>query len=231
MNKIKHITDGEREKYGKIQGDISYSISKLMSVLPSEELNLRRFYSKLPILNDYVTKTKEIDMRADKKGVLDVFRSDEKFAEELKEYKNKIIFDLNKLEVCSKCKCLNCEEICPFSIKGCNQCNPTSKIINCDKVRYRIISHPSNLLLHDDDHDEEIDFKVLGILEDRELGINYIYLVHKTGRISPNGEEEFDERIFEYYKKTNGDVEYGNIETFEEINAIYQIFINLGVSL
>ncbi|AMN31366.1 DUF1292 domain-containing protein [Clostridium perfringens] len=216
MNKIKNFTDEELKKYSSLLNNLTLNSSDYMFI---EDIAEGRFFFKmLPTLQDYLKKIEEINIKADGTGILEIFKSDEKYKEELLNYKKTILHNLNRLENCNKCICSKCNLKCPFKPSGCIECKPNKRIVACDKERYVFYKSEEQLKLCDNDkNDKETIFYIVAELHDRLDGKKYIYLKEV-------GNDE-NEQLLEFKIKINGDIEYLSLETEERIDEIYNIYV------
>ena len=101
----------------------------------STGIRKRIYYKKIDILDKYIDKIKEINIRAkrNKHGILGIFKDDTKYLNELINYKDNIWKDLNRLKACRECKCLECYLVCEFN--ACMKCDPNIKVSACDKEK------------------------------------------------------------------------------------------------
>lgn len=216
MNKIKHITDKELNECMNLKKNIEFGSNEPSIMLSEEELDSRVYYKKIKVLDNYIEKIKETNIKADGKGILEIFKDDMQYAEELLNYKNNIQDDLNRLEVCSKCKCLGCSITCSF--RSCMECSPNVKVIACDKSRFYITEGYENIDLYLGD--TLIHYKILGILQDIKLDKKYIYLV-EVGDIN-------NQQLLEYKKYLNGKEEFNGIEG-KEYDRVWNTFLKFNV--
>lgn len=217
MNKIKHITDKEQNKYEKIKKDITFKSSESNNLISIDEFNDRIYNKKVNVLDKYINKIDEINIKADGKGLLDFLKDDSKYEYELFEYKKTIQNDLDKLETCSKCSCLECSIQCPF--KSCRECSPNVRVAGCDRNRYQITTGYKGITLYLDD--EKINYEIVGILRDIQENKKYIYL----SEINNSNNQQ----LLEYIKHLDGSEEFPALPNEETLDRIYEIFLKYNV--
>lgn len=202
----------------KLQNDIEFRCAESSMLIPQQELERRIYYKKINILNKYIGKIREMDIRVKniKRGVFGIFKDDTMYLNELLDYKNDIKEDLNKLKTCSKCKCLECSLVCEF--KACMKCDPNIRVSTCDKERFNVTQGYKNITLYLDDN--PINYEVIGILEDNELNKRYIYL-SEIDNIN-------NQQLLEYKEYLDGKEEFNGIEG-EEFNRVWNQFLKFDI--
>lgn len=216
MNKIKEFTDAERSIYSKPYVDMVMATEEIAEFLDPQELKSRNFYKKIDVLKEYLDKLDEADRKAEGEGLFEVFKSDDKYKDEVIGFKNKVVNDLIKLNLCHKCKCLTCTKECKF--KSCKYCRFDEYIYNCDTERYYITRGQHNVSLYSNDEDRDVYFNVEGLLKDHFSNKQYIYLIEANNKSN--------QHILEYCKYVNGNIDYLPLDQ-ELLDKIYDIFVRL----
>ena len=90
MNKIKNFTNKERLEYQTLYSTVADAIYEQREILDEEEVNKRAYVSKIDAIKKYLDKIDEADYKADKKGFLDIFKSDEVYKNQLLAFKEEI---------------------------------------------------------------------------------------------------------------------------------------------
>lgn len=216
MNKIKDFTSNEREEYSSLYSKVVNAIYEQRELLDMKELNKRGYISKIDSIKQYLDKIDEADYKADKKGFLDIFRSDETYKEELLDFKQEIRHDIRFIKKCSTCKCLHCKMPCSFD--GCRNCNLSEIVKACDKSKKCIYHGMSDITLFHHQFNRNITFKILG----RLVYNNSEYLLLR------NVENEDDLQLYRYVVESTGIEHYESL-TSEEIDEIWDIFVEMGI--
>ncbi|MFD3156224.1 DUF1292 domain-containing protein [Haloimpatiens sp. FM7330] len=218
MNKIAEYTEREKKVYGKLYSDIVYAVDNISDFVEKDKLKTRKYVSKLPIVKEYIELIDTANREADKKGILDVFRSDEKYKRLLEDYKKRNKNDFKQLMDCSKCMCLNCSAECGFD--SCIGCVQDSRVKYCDheKVNFTVYDN-FTLNLTNNNTGEDSTYKVLGIVHNLELDKRYI--------IIENINDEDDKYILYYYPGISED-QYGEIENKEELDYVISLYNAYG---
>lgn len=216
VNKIKDFTSHELNKYQDIYTKIMFEVDEIRPFLPEEIIQNRRYVSKLNQLKAYIDKIKEADCKAEKTGIL---QSDEKYKEELLRFKNSINQDLDKMEKCMNCACLNCiNESCQFN--SCLGCRQSARVKYCDKERNTLIEFDNWILeLTNNDTGSENRYMVLAVVEDLEFEEMYIML--------ENIKDGSDKLVLKYSTGIKEDT-YGEITNPEEFDQIVSFYMNVG---
>lgn len=214
MNKIKDFTDAERKKYSQAYIDLIMNIEEIETFLPPEEVQKRFFKKKVHVIKEYLDQLDEADRLADGKSPLDFLKSDEQYKKEALKFKATIVEDLDKLELCHKCKCSTCIKACPF--KSCHYCRHSSRVVGCDQERYYVTTGMAPITLYSNDEQRDVHFEVVGLLTDDFSNKHYIYLVERNNKEN--------QHILEYCKYTNGSVDYLSIDE-ELLDKVYDIFV------
>lgn len=214
MNKIKAFTDSEREQYGKLYVDLIMNIEEMSAFLTDEELKKRFFTRKVHLIKSYLDALDHADQQAEGNGLLEMFKSDEKYKDEVLQYKATLSDDLTKLQKCHQCRCLKCSVPCPFN--ACHYCNYTNHIVGCDQQRYTVTTGHTPITLYSNDEDRDVHFRVIGLLKDDFSDKQYIYLVETNNKDN--------QHILEYKKYIDGTKDYLPIDE-ELLDKIYNIFV------
>lgn len=216
MNKIKDFTDSERLYYQNIYSNIIMTMDDLSDLLDTDDFNSRFYTKKVHIIKSYLDKLDDADFKANKKDFLDFLKSDEKYKNEVLNYKSTIIRDLNKLELCNKCKCLKCISHCKFN--KCLNCLPTNFVHNCNKENTLVAKGFNNVVLYSNDENRDVNFEVLGLLDSLDYKKKFIYLVEVTNRNN--------QHILEYVSYINGETEYTPVDE-DTLDKVYNNFVKL----
>ena len=221
MNKIKDFTDSERAKYSPYHVKITNAIAENISLLSDNEKKERRYFKAINGLSKYLEALDTADYKADKKGILDWFRSDMKYQTEAELIRSDNMVDINTCIKCSGCKCLNCSLDCPF--RSCFNCNHSEYVFNCDKDKYCIIKGMQDVeLICHDFGDKLVTFEVLGRLINNEDGNQYILIAEKG---NPSNSQ-----LYRYVKNMNGLEDFYQMDSEEHLDKIYDIFVSLDCS-
>ena len=221
MNKIKDFTESERCKYKDYYVKITSGIAETINLISNEERDRRKYFKTINGLSRYLEALDTADFKADKKGILDLFRSDMKYQEEALAIKQECIDDIKSCIKCSKCVCINCSLDCPF--RSCFNCNYTEYVFNCNKEKYCIIKGmPDVELICHDFGDKLVRFYVLGRLINKEDGNQYI-LIAERGNPS-------NSQLYRYVKHMNGTEDFFQMDSEEHLDKIYDIFVSLDCS-
>jgi len=133
---------------------------------------------------------------------------------EVNEYQNKYKGQLNQVQNCSKCECIDCAYECKFS--SCGNCLSGCRVKDCDKKDYCIIESTKTLNLYSDDKERDVEFEILAIVESRAYDKKYILLQDKD-----------DEDNKQMFIMTDGleATEYLTIKNEEELENIAGLFM------
>jgi len=133
---------------------------------------------------------------------------------EVNEYHNKYRSQLNQVQNCSKCECIDCAYECKFS--SCGNCLSSCRVKECDKKENCIIESANILRLYNDKKERDVEFEILAIVESNVYDKRYILL-----------QEKDDEDNKQMFIMTDGleDTEYINIENEEELENIAGLFM------
>lgn len=217
---VKEWIDSEIKKYQEIETKICFGIGEIADKVSNDELNKRFFVKKVQSLRDYLKLLEATRLKCGKKKFFGLIKSDDsKHLNEINFKKESIVDDLAQVEKCSNCKCLNCTLNCPFS--SCRECSPRIYVAGCDKQRYVILKGYKNVVLYCEDTDEDIEFEVVGLLHDSQDNKEYIYLSEVCN--SDN------QQLLGYKKDLSGRETYYPLESEEQLNLIYEIFLRYDI--
>ncbi len=217
MNKIEEFTQSEREKYSHLYLDLVTASDEIAPFLSKEENEARYFNRRMHVIKDYLDALDQADQKASGNGLLEMFKSDEKYKEEALKVKAGIATELDKLGYCQQCKCLHCTKECPF--KSCRNCKHSAFVTACDEERYSIITNLPTLSLYSNDEARDVLFKVLGVLRDNYSNKHYIYLVESN---NPN-----NQHILEQVEYVNGQCDYTPLDA-DILDKIYDLFVRFN---
>ena len=133
---------------------------------------------------------------------------------EVREYHSKYEKQLNQVQNCSKCECIDCAYECKFS--SCGNCLSGCRVKDCDKKETCIIESTKTLKLYNDEKERDVDFEILAIVESNAYDKKYILLQEK--------DNEDNKQMF-IMTDGLGDTEYINIENEEELESIAGLFM------
>jgi hypothetical protein len=202
----------EKDSIGKVYTDITYAISEVSPFLDESILRKRKYYSKLPILKEYMEMLNDGEYSARNKK-FSFFKKDDTILT-LTEYKQNNLEAFNQFNNCSKCSCLNCIKECKF--KNCSGCRFNSYIKNCDKSKLNVRFHKDFILdLTNNNTGKASRYKVLATLENCEDDKLYIVLENLT--------DSNDKFILHYYPGISSD-EFGEITDENEFNLIVETY-------
>jgi len=133
---------------------------------------------------------------------------------EVREYHRKYVNQLNQVQNCSKCECIDCAYECKFS--SCGNCLSGCRVKKCDKKENCIIESTKTLKLYNDKKERDVEFEILAMVESKSYDKKYILLQDKD-----------DEDNKQMFIMTDGldDTEYINIENEEELENIAGLFM------
>lgn len=219
MNKIKHLTDKERQQYSNVYSNLIMSMEEIKSFIDPDTLRKRPYYNKISKLKQYLEALDEADYKSEGKGILEIFKNDMVHMDEVYKLKHSLKTDLDKLINCSKCKCSKCFKDCAY--KSCIKCEPSQFVLDCAD-NYMLFSDTTTRTLFDNDNRRDVTFKTEGILYNLQLNKYYILLVDIS---NPN-----NQHLLEYKQLLNGNEDFGQLDK-NTLDTIYEIFVNFGVSV
>ncbi|MGL5616022.1 MAG: hypothetical protein ACRDD2_07340 [Sarcina sp.] len=131
---IKLELEREKLKYGNIYSDIMFSLNEIEDFEENTTLKNRFYYRASRLLKEYLAMMDDINFEINKKvGFFEKMKQksliDSKY-NELMNFKNRNIKDLNKLCNCTKCKCLKCISDC--NLDPCNRCKDAGAVNFCE---------------------------------------------------------------------------------------------------
>lgn len=212
MSSTIEFINEERATIGKIYTDITYAISEVGPFLDESILKKRKYYSKLPILKEYIDMLNDAEY-SNKNKKFSFFKKDNSKLK-LIDYKQNNLAAFNQFENCSKCSCLNCIKECEF--QSCGGCRSNSYIKTCDKSKLNVRFHKDFILdLTNNNTGKASRYKVLATIENCEFDRLYIAL--------ENLSDSNDKFILYYYPGISSD-EFGEITDEEEFSLIVETY-------
>jgi hypothetical protein len=212
MGRAESFLKHERERYGKAYVDLTYAIDNISPFLEREELNKRKYVTKLPVLKRYIDLIESAEREVNKKGGFLSFFNDDKYIDLLNSYKKDNADALNQLEHCSKCVHRNCTE---GKFDGCLGCRENSRIVHCDHERINVTFHDNWILTLNNDRTGDVDkFKVLATLQDAQKNQKYIIIENVRT----------DEKFVLYYYPGISEDSYGEISDPEEFDYVVSTY-------
>ena len=212
MSSTIEFINKERNTIGKVYTDITYAISEVSPFLDDNMLKKRKYYSKLPILKEYIDMLNEAEY-SDKNKKFKIFKRNDSI-DKLEEYRINNFESFNQFEDCSKCACLNCIKECDF--KSCSGCKINSYIKSCDKSKLNVRSHKNFILdLTNNDTGKSNRYKVLATIENCSNDTLYIALEN----LLDNG----DKLLLYYYPGISSD-DFGEITDPDEFNLVVETY-------
>ena len=205
--------NGERRYFGKIYTDVGYGISEISPFVSERDLNIRKYGTKAPILQQYIKLLDSAEADCKKKSLFSMFKSNPSITL-LQDYKTKHKENFKQLEKCSHCTCLNCAFDCNF--KKCSSCRSGSMLHFCDKRKVNVRKFEDFTLdLTNNDTGRVSIYKVLGVVEDCKLDRLYILLQNSTN--------SGDKLVLYYYPGIKDD-SYGEITDAEEFDFVVETY-------
>lgn len=220
------IIQSEKDKYKKIYSDIMFSYDDLRQMLDENELNKRTFINKVETLKDYMDFLDRIESESKKdKGFFKkLFNKSEDVESKINNYltidKKR---DIDKLQKCSKCKCINCVSNC--MVNSCLNCREEEYVYGCDKKTDAFTKTKETVTLYDDN--KEIIFNVAGyLIEKSDSNIfRYVYLIDS---------KDYDNQHLLRYSKFKGEESYDSVivdDSQDELIRLNNKFIELGLTV
>lgn len=217
MNKEEFIKK-EKDRYGKIYVDLTYSIDNIGPFLDKDQLNQRKYVNKLSVLKKYIDLLESAEREGNKKGSFLGLFKDDNTIDLLNSYKRDNAEVFNQLEHCSKCEYKNCAHN-HDKFDGCLGCRANSRIAYCDHDKINITLHDNwNLRLNNDNTGQIDNFKVLATLQDVEREQKYIILHN----------QRTDEKFVLYYMPGISEDSYGEISDAEEFDFVVSTYQNVA---
>lgn len=215
MNKVEEFLKNEKNHYGKIYVDLTYSIDNVSPFLDSKNLSTRKYISKISVLKRYIELIEAAESELHKKSAFSRFLNEDKYINLLNSYKEDKSELLTQLENCSHCAYLNCTE---NAFDGCLSCKSGSRIVHCDHKKINVSTHDNwTLDLTNDKTGISDRYKVLATLQDIEKEQKYIIIVNLIT----------DEKFILYYYPGISEDSYGEIADSEEFNFIVSTYQSL----
>lgn len=203
----------ERRYWGGIYTDVAYAISEISPFVSERDLNIRKYFLKSSILQEYTKLLDSAEADCKKKSLFSMFKSNPSITL-LQDFKAKNRETFTQLEKCSHCECLNCAFDCNF--KKCSSCRSESMICFCDKERVNVRKFNNFTLdLTNNDNGSSSKYKVLAVVEDCTLNNLYILLEN----INNSG----DKLVLYYYPGIKED-SYGEITDAAEFDFVIETY-------
>ncbi len=203
----------ERRYWGKIYTDVAYAISEISPFVSERDLNIRKYFTKASILQEYTKLLDSAEADCKKKSLFSMFKSNPSITL-LRDFKCKNRETFTQLEKCSHCECLNCAFDCNF--KKCSSCRSESMICFCDKERVNVRKFNNFTLdLTNNDNGRSSKYKVLAVVEDCTLNNLYILLENITN--------SGDKLVLYYYPGIKED-SYGEITDAAEFDFVIETY-------
>lgn len=211
-NDIDFINE-ERRYWGKVYTDVAYAISEVSPFLSEKDLNKRKYYTKAPILQEYIKLIDNAEADGKKKSLFSMFKSNPSISL-LQDFKTKNMENFKQLEKCSKCQCLNCNFECKF--RSCSSCRSDSLITSCDREKVNVRKFDRFTLdLTNNDTGRASKYKVLGLVEDCTLDNQYILLENLSNS---------DDKLVLYYYPGIKEDSFGEITNVDEFDFIIETY-------
>lgn len=220
------IIQSEKDKYKKIYSDIMFSYDDLRQMLDENELNKRTFINKVETLKDYMDFLDRLESKSKKdKGFFKkLFNKSEDVESKINNYltidKKR---DIDKLQKCSKCKCINCVSNC--MVNSCLNCREEEYVYGCDKKTDAFTKTKETVTLYDGN--KEIIFNVAGYLIEKSDNniFRYVYLIDS---------KDYDNQHLLRYSKFKGEESYDSViidDSQDELIRLNNKFIELGLTV
>lgn len=217
------LTD-ELNENNKLYSEIQFVLSDIGDWIPANKLNDRRYVRFLPVLEEYKKLIEEAKYNLEKKNIFSKLFNSEEGIQIVKDYKNNNEKALNEIKNCTKCECFKCSLEC--KMKGCNQCQEgvgcrIGACKNDAEEPYSVYIYKNKVIeLYNEDFDENMDYKILGMVYDVTYDIFYV-IVERIGAeagedrkiLSYRPENPVDDRYHTVID--NGDINFA-IDAFEE---------------
>lgn len=219
------IIQNEKNKYKNIYSNIMFSYDDLRQILDEKELNKRTFIRKVEVLKEYMDflDSLELESKKEKGFFKKLFLKDEDPELKINRYlTTDKKMEIDKLDKCSKCKCINCISKC--MIDSCLNCREQEYVYGCDKESDAFTKTKETVTLYSGE--EKIIFNVAGYLieENNDLISRYIYLIDSNN---------YNNQHLLKYSKYKGEESYDSIisENQDELIRLNDKFIELGLSV
>lgn len=212
MGRAEDFLKLERDRYGKVFVDLTYTVDNISPFLENGELDKRKYVTKLPVLKKYIDLIESAEREVHKKGGFLSFFKDDKYIDLLNSYKHDNLESLNQLEHCSQCVHRNCTE---DKFDGCLGCRENSRIVYCDHEKINVTFHDNWILTLNNDKTGDVDkFKVLATLQDILKDQKYIIIRNLRT----------DEKFILHYFPGISDDSYGEITDADEFDFIVSAY-------
>ncbi len=221
------IIENERNKYKKTYTDMMFAYDDLRQILDEKEINKRTFINKIDTLKEYMAFLDDLETKSKKdKGFFNKLLKPEKSIDD-KIYNyltSEKRIDIEKLEKCSQCKCINCVKEC--SMNGCLNCREKEFVYECNKEDAFLAKSSDTVTLYNGD--ENYLFNVAGYLVEKDEDGNfsrYVYLIDS---------KDYDNQHILRYSKFKGEESYDSIivdDKQDELIRINDKFIELGLKV
>jgi hypothetical protein len=210
--RVQEYLKREKEHYGSIYVDINYAIDSITPFLDKKNLEDRKYVSRLPVLKRYMELIESAENDTLKGGFLKLFGND-KYKDLLERYKRDNKLELEQLERCRECTCLNCTASCRFD--GCLGCRNGAEVVKCDHGIMNVIFHKNFTLdLTNEGTGRDERYMVLATLQNLEKDVRYIIIEGISSK------EKF---VLYYYPGISEDT-YGEITNESEFDYIVSTF-------
>lgn len=217
--------ESQRKKYDKIYTDLVFCYDDLKQMLDSKEINKRSFINKIDTLKEYMDFLDKLEKEVNnKRGFFaKLLKRQDDIDYRINSYlTDKKLMDLEKLEKCSKCKCINCISECKMT--HCYNCREKEYVKECDKKEYLLTTSSDKVTLYQGD--EEFIFNVAGYLVEKDCEGNfyrYVYLVDI---------KDYDNQHILKYYKFKGEEHYESViedDNQDNLIRINDKFIEMGL--
>ena len=215
----------EKNKYNKLYTDLVFASDDLNQMLDENELKKRSFLSRVDILKDYMNflEILERDNRRKKGLFTKLFSKEEDIDTKINNYlTNDKIIALEKLEKCSKCKCINCISKC--TMDHCFNCRENEYVLNCNKLDSLLTNCIDTVTLYNGN--QAILFNIKAYLIEKDENNNYIRYVYLIDS------KDYDNQHILKYSKFKGGESYDSVitdNTQYELVRINNKFIEMGL--
>ncbi len=210
--RVQEYLKNEKEHFGSIFVDVSYAIDNITPFLDKKNLEDRKFVTRLPVLKRYMELIESAENDNSRGSFLKFFCND-KYRDLLERYKRDNRLEIEQLENCRDCACLNCSASCSFD--GCLGCRRGAYVVKCDHEKINVIFHKNfTLNLTNEKTGMEEKYLVLATLQNPQRDIRYIIIE------GINTREKF---LLYYYPGISEDT-YGEITDEGEFDDVVSTF-------
>lgn len=215
----------EKNKYNKLYTDLVFASDDLNQMLDENELKKRSFLSRVDILKDYMNFLEILERdKKRKKGLFSkLFSKEEDIDTKINKYlTNDKIIALEKLDKCSKCKCINCISKC--TMDHCFNCRENEYVLNCNKSDSLLTNCNDSVTLYNGN--QAILFNIKSYLIEKDENNNYIRYVYLIDS------KDYDNQHILKYSKFKGEESYDSVitdNTQYELVRINNKFIEMGL--